>query len=104
MKQGFIPDSVTITRREDGAWDMVALFCLNGDATELRMIVADASFTLEAFFKQDRSRCPCDLCTYLPCRLTGYELVMKSALRPYVDGLEGVYLRQVTTDGGCDAA
>lgn len=30
MKQGFIPDSATITRREDGAWDMVALFRMDG--------------------------------------------------------------------------
>lgn len=101
MKQGFIPDSVTITRREDGAWDMVALFRLDDRVTEMTMILADASFSLEAFYRQGQPECPCDLCSYVPCTLTGYELTLFTALRPGVGGHEGIYLRQRTVSGGC---
>lgn len=104
MKQGFIPDSATITRREDGAWDMVALFRLEDRTVEMAMILADATFSLEVFYRQGQPTCPCDLCCYVPCELTGYELTLHTALRPGVQGHEGIYLRQRTVSGGCNAA
>lgn len=103
MKQGFIPDSATIARREDGAWDMVALFRMGETVTEMKMILADATFTLESFYSQASSSCPCDLCSYIPCGLEGFRFDLTSALRPGVDGMDGIYLRQRIIEGECDS-
>lgn len=84
-RQAYTPDSVTLTRREDGMWDTVALIRKGDVVSEVRMVLTDARFTLEAHWAPSHSYVY-DLCTAAgdPPKVVAFEFAMHSFLQPVI--------------------
>lgn len=102
-RQAFTPDSITITRREDGKWDAVAVVSGdNGRVGQVKFILVDARFTLEAHWAPGRSYLHDFICeSVVPPQVVAYEFGMHSFLQP--SGHQ-IFLEYRPLEGGCDAA
>jgi hypothetical protein len=96
-----VPDSITITRREDGAYDMVALFAAPGfpcdggtNVGKMTMILEDASFDVCVEYAPGRSIDLCGLTRHVPPRVASYHLTLQSPMKPGVGGEESIFMRQ----------
>lgn len=100
-RQAFTPDSITITRREDGKWDAVAVVSDDGSVGQVTFILTDARFTLEAHWAPSRSYVYGLACESVPPTIVGYEFGMHSFLQPVTqpDGLNIFLMVYVNEDG-----
>lgn len=93
----FIPESVTITRRPDGHYDLVALCGIPGstDKGEVTMILEHATLNLAARF-QPREDYQLDGLAEVtvPAKAVDYHMALVTWLVGGVGGTEGIYLRQ----------
>lgn len=103
-RQTFAPDSIVITRREDGFWDAVAVVAhQSGVVGELKVILTDARFTLEAEWSPGRSYIHDFICEPTqPPRVVAYRFGMNSNIEPvtYPSGSQ-VFLESRKLEGGC---
>lgn len=104
-RQVFTPDSITITRREDGKWDAVAVVSDNGAVGQVKFIIGDARFTIEAHWAPSRSYIYGLACESVPPTIVGYEFAMNSWLQPTTEPDDSpTFLEMRTIKGACDAA
>lgn len=102
-RQAFTPDSVTITRREDGYWEMVALVREGETLGQVKMTLLDARFTLEALWAPARSYLN-RLCEAERPSVVGYQVSMSSFLAAGTRGDDSLFLEYRVIEGPCDAA
>lgn len=104
-RQAFTPDSITITRREDGKWDAVAVVLDDGSVGQVKFTLTDARFTLEAHWAPSRSYVYGLACESVPPTIVGYEFGMHSFLQPVTqpDG-QNIFLMVYVNEDGCDAS
>lgn len=101
----FKPQSATITRREDGAWDMVALCDAgNGAVGKVEFILDDATITVLTSHSPREDHVYGNAILTNPLRATSYSLLLATPLRDGVGKQEGIFLKMQFTEGGCDAA
>jgi hypothetical protein len=99
----FVPESITITRRADGHYDMVAVADVGTAKVQLDAILDTAAFTFVGQYSPRVDHVGVGICSSTPPRISSYDLTLQSGVRP---NAEGIYYRSMVLSSHslCDEA